>query len=216
VEDKIYPTSGLSARLTWQYGIASAPAVGFESTYGRAVFDTKGYLAISDAGTLALRGTLCSASSGSPFYNLCVIGATDGMRGFAFGEALGGGLASVQGEYRHRLGTRLGVTAFAGGGQVASRLDVLADGTSHFAGGLGVRYRVSKRFPVDFSLDWAINDAGYSATYIYIRPEAIPTVIENEAWATNLDPHRTRPTVILNDRWYECFVRAYQNNFSAE
>ncbi|ESQ15812.1 MAG: hypothetical protein N838_28365 [Thiohalocapsa sp. PB-PSB1] len=67
VDDKIYPTSGLSARLTWQYGIASAPAVGFEGTYGRAVFDTKAYLAISDAGTLALRGTLCSASSGSPF-----------------------------------------------------------------------------------------------------------------------------------------------------
>jgi uncharacterized protein YgfB (UPF0149 family) len=71
-------------------------------------------------------------------------------------------------EYRHRLGTRFGVTAFAGGGPVASRLDALADGTSHFAGGLGVRYRVSKRFPVALSLDWAINDTGDSATYIYI------------------------------------------------
>lgn len=168
VNDKIYPTSGLSARLTWQYGTASVPSGGFESTYRRTVFDAKTYLATSDAGTLALRGTLCSASSGTPFYNLCVIGATDGMRGFAFGEALGGGLASVQGEYRHRLGTRFGVTAFAGGGRVASGLDALADGTTHYAGGLGVRYRVSKRFPVDFSLDWAINNEGDKATYIYI------------------------------------------------
>lgn len=168
VDNKLYPTSGTAARLTWQSGSATALSGGFKSTYNRAVVDTKTYLPLGDQGIVALRGTVCSASAGTPFYNLCGIGVTDGLRGFAFGEALGRSLSSVQGEYRHRLGERFGVTVFAGAGLVASNFGDLADGSARHAGGIGLRYRVSKRFPVDFSVDQAINDAGDSSTYIYI------------------------------------------------
>lgn len=168
VDDKIYPTEGTSARLTWQYGTATLDSGAFESTYNRAVLDGRTYFPVTNDGVFAMRGTMCSASSGTPFYNLCGIGVTDGMRGFAFGEALGGGMASVQGEYRHRLSKRFGITVFAGAGLVSNDFGDLAEGATRHAGGIGLRYRVSKRFPVDFSIDQAFNDAGDTSTYISI------------------------------------------------
>lgn len=168
VDDNIYPTTGARIQLTAQQGRAVALGGDFESDYGRAIFDVRAYAPLTDSGVLALRGTLCRASSGTPFYNLCALGATDGMRGFAFGEALGGALASVQGEYRQRLGPRFAVTAFAGAGAVSPRSDRFEDSETRYAGGIGLRYRLSRKFPLDFSLDGAFNDADQGSTYVYL------------------------------------------------
>ena len=39
---------------------------------------------------------------------------------------------------------------------------------AHTAAGLGARYRVSQKFPVDFSVDVAYNDEDEITTYIYV------------------------------------------------
>ncbi|MEI4234929.1 hypothetical protein [Roseovarius sp. D22-M7] len=65
-------------------------------------------------------------------------------------------------EYRKRLGKRIGVVAFGGVGAVGDRLDALDDVGA--AAGLGLRYRVSKKFPVDGSR----NEEGESLLYISV------------------------------------------------
>ena len=57
---------------------------------------------------------------------------------------------------------------FAGAGVVADSYDALGDAEVLYAGGIGLRYRLSKKFPMDFSIDAAINHDGEQTTYLYI------------------------------------------------
>ena len=76
--------------------------------------------------------------------------------------------ASLQLEYRHRFTKRLGAVAFAGVGQVGPQFKDLDIGGNHSAVGVGGRYRVSKKFPVDFSVDVSRNSQRENTLYIYV------------------------------------------------
>lgn len=164
-DDSDYPTEGtrLTAIATRSYTLGS-----LSRSYDRgyAIFD--GYRPLGDSSSLAMRGTVCAASGGTPFFDQCSIGATDNMRGFNSTQFLGLRSVSVQAEYRQRFSERWGGVVFAGTGWTGGRFGELAQGGSHSAAGAGVRYRVSKKFPVDFSVDASRNNQREDQLYIYV------------------------------------------------
>ncbi len=164
-DDTIYATRG---GLLHFEAFHNAPLGGLLQDYTKAYASYTHYFKLGQSGVLVAHGTICGASSGTPFFDLCGIGVTDAFRGFSSTQFIGKRMASLQVEYRHQFTKRLGMVAFAGSGVVGVDADDLDLGDSHSAAGLGVRYRVSKKFPVDFSVDMSHNDLGDDLLYVYV------------------------------------------------
>lgn len=164
-DDTIYPRSGFNLDIQASYGQALDSSL---PDYSKGHANFTHYRSLGQSGVLAARASLCGASEEAPFFEQCWLGLTDAFRGFAATEYLGQRMASVQIEYRQRLSGRFHAVAFGGLGLVGpSWSDLHATGT-HAAGGLGLRYRVSEKFPVDLSLDLARNDQSQNTVYVYV------------------------------------------------
>ena len=163
VDSTIYPTSGFNLGFSSTY---NEPSGRFGENYIKSILIYDKYFAPSETGVVAMRLVGCSAPGRVPFYDLCSLGGTDAFRGYNITQFLDNALASAQVEYRKRLGKRIGVVAFGGVGAVGGALDDLNDVGA--AGGLGLRYRVSGKFPVDFAVDGSINEEGDSLLYISV------------------------------------------------
>ena len=164
-DSDLYPTTGSRITLNLFRGEVRS---GSSRDYSKAVLQGTYFRpAFGDNDVLALSATLCKVSDRAPFFDACSIGLTDGMRGFSVTEYIGDGLISAQAEYRGRIGnTRLGYVAFAGAGSV-NQTQTSKSGM-HSAAGIGLRYRLSKSFPVDFSADVTSNSDGETLYYIYV------------------------------------------------
>jgi outer membrane protein assembly factor BamA len=163
--DSDYPTDGSLLSIAANHGISLD---GLERSYDYGIVDFDKYYSLSDTTVLAGRLTTCAASSDAPFFDKCSIGLSDAMRGFSPTEFINTRLLSAQVELRQRLGRRFGIVAFAGIGWTGDSYSDLSDNGSHSAIGTGLRYRVSKSFPVDFSADVSFNDAEETYLYLYV------------------------------------------------
>lgn len=160
-----YPTKGFRLSIDANRGqTLSGPSRHYE--YGKAIFDT--YHSFSPSSVVATRLSTCAAGSNAPFFEQCSIGFTDGFRGFSPTQYLDTRLVSAQLELRQRLGKRLGVVAFGGMGWTSDSFGTLDDAGTQAAVGLGLRYRVSEKFPVDFSIDVSHNDLDEDFLYIFV------------------------------------------------
>ena len=120
---------------------------------------------MSNSGVVAARGVFCAAGEDAPFFDTCGLGLVDGVRGFPAFSFLGNYSASLQGEYRGHFNDRFGYVAFVGGGGTNDDIgDVLTD--ISVAGGVGLRIRLSKKFALDYAVDYALNDEG--DRYLYL------------------------------------------------
>lgn len=164
-DDSDYPTRG--SRLT-AFATRSHALGGLSRRYDKGYAILDGYRPLGRHGVLALRGTICAASGGTPFFDQCSIGATDNMRGFNSTQFIGPRSASLQAEYRRRFSKRWGGVVFAGTGWTGAEFGDLTRGGSHSAAGAGIRYRVSKKFPVDFSVDVSRSNAQETQLYVYV------------------------------------------------
>ena len=164
-DDTVYPTSGSNLAFNADHGTTIS---GFARDYQKAYATFDLYRPQGASGVFAGRLALCAASRGTPFFDLCSLGGTDNFRGFAATEYLDRRLASVQVAYRHQFGNRIGGAAFAGAGWTGNSVDTLTGDGPHVAGGLGLRYRVSQKYPVDLSIDGTINDQDETQLYIYV------------------------------------------------
>ncbi|MDJ0992851.1 MAG: BamA/TamA family outer membrane protein [Dinoroseobacter sp.] len=139
-----------------------------ERRYEKLFGNLDGFFAPRDRTVLAGRATACGASDDTPFFDKCSIGATDNFRGFNATRFLDNRTLTFQAEIRQRFTQRLGGVAFAGVGWSGEAVDELWDNGANSAAGLGLRYRVSRNFPVDFSVDVSRNDRGDDLVYIYV------------------------------------------------
>lgn len=165
-DDTIYPTSGHHLYGEASHGEALHQPRGREYRKGYVNFDL--YQPVGDRGVLAARFSTCAADDEAPFFDKCALGLNDNFRGFSVTQFLDNRSASVQFEYRHRFGDRLGAVAFAGTGKVGPHYNTFGEGGLHSAGGVGLRYRVSKKFPVDFAVDGSRNSLGENNLYVYV------------------------------------------------
>lgn len=163
LDDALYPSDGFKLDFSGTY---NEPSGTFAEDYFKSIMTYDHYRSRGTDSVVAFRLAGCSAPGRVPFYDLCSLGGTDAFRGFNITQFLDNALLSSQIEYRRRLGKRIGIVAFAGAGGVGNSFASLADFGS--AAGLGLRYRVSKKFPVDFAVDGSVNDEGESFLYISV------------------------------------------------
>lgn len=163
-DDNIYSTSGtnLAFRL-FQNNVA-----GSSRDYQKSTLTLDGYIPLTEKLVGAGRFVVCGATDNSPFFDSCSLGGTDSLRGFSATEYIGQSLSSAQISLRGRVGGRFGYEVFAGAGEVFDTIDGKSSSGLRYAGGAGVRYRISKQFPIDFAVDGAVNDAGRETVYIYV------------------------------------------------
>ena len=164
-DDSDYPGAGFRLQAE---ALHSEVLNGLQRTYwkGNSKLDT--YRSFGRDTVLALRGTACAAEDDTPFFDQCSLGATDNFRGFNSTQFLDLRSLSFQAEIRRRLTKRWGAVGFAGTGWTGGSFSALTDGGRHSAYGIGARYRVSQKFPVDFSVDASRNTEGEDLIYIYV------------------------------------------------
>ncbi|MEM9393167.1 MAG: BamA/TamA family outer membrane protein [Pseudomonadota bacterium] len=164
-DDTDYPTNGF--RL---YGelMRGGDLENDERRYEKMFGTIDGYLTPRDRTVMTARATACAAAEDTPFFDKCSIGATDNFRGFNATRFLDDRTLTFQAEVRQRFTQRIGGVVFAGVGWSGETVDDLWDNDANLAAGLGVRYRVSRNFPVDFSVDVSRNDRGDDLVYIYV------------------------------------------------
>lgn len=105
---------------------------------------------------LAGNVTMCAAGGDAPFYGLCTLGVgRGGLRGYQQGRYRDSVMTTVQGELRYHTAGRLGATAFAGFGQVAPGLGDIWDAKVLPAGGVGLRFQLTDKYPMHMRLDYA-------------------------------------------------------------
>jgi hypothetical protein len=98
----------------------------------------------------------CGATGNAPFWALCSIGAgRGGLRGYTQGRYRDTVMTTEQAELRYHTAGRFGATAFAGMGQVAPTFGDIFSAKVLPAGGVGVRYQLTKNYPMHVRLDTA-------------------------------------------------------------
>lgn len=163
--DPDYPTDGI--RITAN-GAGSTSLDGPDRTYSKVYVNADTFLPLWRDAVLAGRASLCASSDQAPFFDSCSLGLNDKFRGFPSTQYIGDRAASAQVELRQRMGGRLGAVLFAGLGGVGPSFGRLDATGHHVAGGIGARYRLSRKFPLDFSVDFSRNNQGDKLLYIYV------------------------------------------------
>jgi hypothetical protein len=162
-DNTIYPTDGTHVSFKALYGDVVS---GIERDYWKGILLTDFYRRGPWDTVIAGRLAACRAGDTAPFYDLCALGGTDAFRGYPVGQYLDTGLASGQIALRGTFGRRFGYTVFAGVAALGPDFGDL--GPARVAGGAGVRYRLSRKFPLDLSVDVAFNQDSEALTYIYV------------------------------------------------
>ncbi|MFV0514272.1 MAG: hypothetical protein ACK5MY_11690 [Jhaorihella sp.] len=164
-DDSDYPTRGARATLE---ALGGRSVNGFRRDYAMAYANYDAFVSLSRSTVLASRVSVCGASASAPFFEKCAPGLNDNFRGFPATQYLDRRSASVQFEIRQRLGRRFGAVAFAGLGQAGPSFGALDRNGTLGAAGVGARFRLSREFPVDFSVDMSWNSNDDRLTYIYV------------------------------------------------
>ena len=163
-DSEMYPSTGRYANLQLQWNLAS---FGSDLRYDRQELSYNHYRSLSPKGVLALRGALCRASDGAPFFDICLFGASNDLRGYETGQYRDRAMGAVQAEYRWQFARRWGALFFAGVGGVAPSMGDLADARALPSGGMGLRFKASTAYNVNVSLDYAVG-RDTDAVYVYI------------------------------------------------
>ena len=165
-DDTIYPTSGSNLHVEAYHNVSLSGLLVADYQKGYATYAK--YFQLGSSGVVAAQFSACAASAETPFFDQCALGPTDAFRGFSATQFLDRRSVSAQIEYRHQLTKRIGMAAFGGIGLVGPQLGDLTTGGSHSAIGFGARYRISKKFPLDFSVDLARNNLSENQLYVYV------------------------------------------------
>lgn len=164
-DDSLYPTQGAHVQLTAGQG---RTVDGIGRDFEKAVLTFDHYLSGFGPGVIATRIAACGATDDTPFFEKCSIGGTDAFRGYNAFETLGDRLLSAQIEYRGQVGARFGYAVFGGFGNTADSFSDLGATQVKYAAGIGGRYRLSRKFPMDLSVDVVRNEQNETFTYIYV------------------------------------------------
>jgi hypothetical protein len=103
----------------------------------------------------------CGAPGDAPFYGLCSLGSGRfALRGYTQGRYRDHYATVVQGELRAHSAGRFGATLFGGFAQVAETFSDIFDARILPAGGAGLRYQLTRNYPMHLRLDYAWGSDG--------------------------------------------------------
>ena len=136
--------------------------------YYKAFFNK--YNAIGSHQVIAFRGVGCAAAGDRvPIYDLCLFGAQNDIRGYSAGRYQDRTMFATQAEYRLMLPVqgflgKFGVVAFGGVGSVARKFGDMSWDELLPGGGGGVRFRMLKKQPINFRIDYGFGKVGRTLT----------------------------------------------------
>ena len=154
-DDAFYPRNGSIFDIkAGFYG----KAVGGNRTYQSYEVSYNRYFTLGKKQVLAGRLASCFIRGRVPFYDLCTLG----LRGYEAARYLDRNMLSGQGEFRQEFPWRLGAVAFFGIGEVAEKFSDFRSDKIRPAGGIGVRFRLTKQSHINLRVDyaWGIRDKG--------------------------------------------------------
>jgi hypothetical protein len=150
--DQFYPTDGSLVKA--EANLADT-ALGSNTNYQIYDLSYNGYKAINEHHTLAWRVAGKTAAGAPPFFALPWYGSGVDLRGYAPGTYIGKSLLAAQAEWRWQATHRIGVVAFGGLGGVWGEAAPFDQDSFLPAGGLGLRWRLTDKFRVNFRIDYA-------------------------------------------------------------
>ena len=145
-------STGLGSKWSYQY---------YKASFNK-------YQKLSGNQVLAFRGMGCAAAGDRvPIYDLCLFGTGNDLRGYTGGRYQDRRMFATQAEYRLTLPFqgflgRFGIVAFAGVGAVGKTFGDIGTGDLLPAGGGGVRFRLLKKYPVNFRVDYGQGKDGHT------------------------------------------------------
>ncbi|HXU37592.1 MAG TPA: BamA/TamA family outer membrane protein [Blastocatellia bacterium] len=145
-----------------------AEAIGskFSYQYYKAAFNK--YIGLGDHQLVAVRAMGCAAAGDRvPAYDLCLFGFQNDLRGYTAGRYQDRRMFATQAEYRFTVPRpgflgRFGLVAFGGVGGVGSKFTDIGFSDMLPAGGAGIRFRLTKRNPINFRIDYGYGKTGGS------------------------------------------------------
>jgi outer membrane protein assembly factor BamA len=154
------PHSGVYINGSWLFGFK---ALGDSFKHNKLQLAANTYIPFGTKTVVAARASFCSAGGEVPYYDLCLFGASDDLRGYPAGRYRDRASWAVQAELRQHIVGRWGAVAFIGlGGIAPSAGDIVDNGNLLPSAGLGVRYLPFKNNDIQLRADFAFgkNDKG--------------------------------------------------------
>lgn len=158
--NRFYPTNGSFLTFTSDF---FAQALGSKYSFQSYRTQFNRYISLDKKQVLAYDAYFCATGGKPPFYGNCIYGANNELRGYTAGKYFDRFMLTSQLEYRLVLPKRFGVVGFGGlGGAFAGESQLLQ--RSHFlpAGGVGLRFEVSKPYHVNLRADFGQGVDGHT------------------------------------------------------
>jgi len=157
-DNTYYPVRGWNSSLatTMSFdGFASDST--FQRTYGYVDF-YHGWAEGRQVLALGVDG--CYVSGDVPISNYCSIGELKGIRGYQVGRYQDRFQASLQAEYRRKIAGRFGFVVFGGIAGISPTPAQFDGGDLRAAGGAGLRFQLTKKYPLNYRVDAAFGSDG--------------------------------------------------------
>jgi hypothetical protein len=164
-DNVFYPTRG--GFLDANFDIF-AKGLGSKFSYQYYKIGFNKYNSISKHQVIAFRGMGCAAAGDRvPIYDLCLFGAMNDLRGYPAGRYQDRRMFATQAEYRLMMPSagfwgRFGIVAFGGVGSVAEKFGDIGFDDLLPAGGGGARFRLIKKHPINFRVDYGFGRSGHT------------------------------------------------------
>ncbi len=159
------PTKGLFSELN---------VTAFDERFGSGynfttlTFDLRKFILLKKNRVLAFQFLLKDNTGTVSFRNLSMLGGPEMMRGYYKGRYADKDMWAFQTELRQFLFWRIGVTAFAGMGEVSPGVSLFRLDGLHVAGGAGLRLMVSKSEKLNLRVDYGIGDHSHGL-YVILK-----------------------------------------------
>ena len=160
-----YPTSGAQLKFLVNH---SDTSFGSDFTYTKTDLSYGDYAELGGSVVVAVQGSGCYATEGAPFYDLCLFGAKNVLRGYTVGKYLDRWTVAAQAEARWRFANRWITTAFLGAGDVQSAYPRSAETEVLPAGGVGVQWIAAPQNMITVRVDYAWGKDGSRGAYVSI------------------------------------------------
>jgi outer membrane protein assembly factor BamA len=161
-DSQFYPTKGTLIDIVGDFFQGD---FGSDFSYQSYTFALNKFSSISPRQVLAFRVFGCANAGHVPFYDLCMLGMHNDIRGYKTGRYRDKLMFTTQAEYRLALPKRFGLAAFFGVGEVAPELGAFNNDNLKPAGGAGIRFTLAKKNHVNLRVDYA---AGLQGGGVYM------------------------------------------------
>lgn len=152
-DSSLNPSTGEMVTSAWMF---SLPGLGSDFDFSKFTLAGNIYRPLGPDTVVAGRLSFCGVSDGAPFYDLCLYGASNDLRGYESGRYRDRAYWAAQVELRQHLFWRIGAVAFVGVGESMPTLTSFGEGKFLPAAGIGLRFRPLKKTPINLRIDYAI------------------------------------------------------------